>query len=78
MVQIAEDADFTKGVVTIFNNDIDNSLGLGKGADWHYVETNEGKLIDAKGAKGRYVRAYTNGNTSNDLNHWIEIEVYGK
>jgi len=78
VVQIAEDADFTKGVVTIFNNDIDNSLGLGKGADWHYVETNEGKLIDAKGAKGRYVRAYTNGNTSNDLNHWIEIEVYGK
>ena len=78
VVQIAQDPDFTKGVVTVFNNDIDNSLGLGKGNNWHYVETNEGKLIDCKGAKGRYLRAYSNGNTSNDLNHWIEIEVYGK
>ncbi len=78
VVQVAQDPDFTKGVVTVFNNDIDNSLGLGKGKDWHYVETNEGKLIDCKGVKARYVRAYTNGNTSNDLNHWIELEVYGK
>ena len=78
VVQIAKDADFTEGVVTVFNNDIDNSLGLGKGDDFHYVETNEGKLIDSKGAKARYVRAYSNGNTSNDLNHWIELEVYGK
>lgn len=78
VVQIAQDADFTKDVVTVFNNDINNSLGLGKGEDWHYVETNEGKLIDCKGVKGRYVRSYTNGNTSNDLNHWIELAVFGK
>jgi len=78
VVQIAQDPDFTQGVVTVFNNDIDNSLGLGKGEDWHYVETNEGKLIDCKGVKGRYVRSYTNGNTSNDLNHWIELAVFGK
>ena len=78
VVQIADDADFTKNVTTVFNNDIDNSLGFGKGEDWHYVETNEGKLIDCKGVKGRYVRSYSAGNTSNDLNHWIEIEVYGK
>ncbi len=78
VVQIADDADFTKNVVTVFNNDIDNSLGFGKGEDWHYVETNEGRLIDCKGTKGRYVRAWSAGNTSNDLNHYIEIEVYGK
>jgi len=78
VVQLASDADFTKNVTTVFNNDIDNSLGLGKGEDWHYVETNEGKLIDAKGAKGRYIRCWSNGNTANDLNHWIELEVYGK
>ncbi|MDZ7371439.1 MAG: discoidin domain-containing protein [candidate division KSB1 bacterium] len=78
VVQIADDPDFTKNVVTVFNNDIDNSLGFGKGEDWHYVETNEGKLVDCKGTIGRYVRAYTAGNTSNDLNHWIELEVYGK
>ena len=37
----------------------------------------EGKLFDPKGAKGRYVRLYSNGNTTNDLNHYVEVEVYG-
>ena len=78
IVQVADDPDFTTNVRTLFNNDIDNSAGFGVGQDWHYVETSEGKLIDAKGVKARYVRCYTNGNTSNDLNHWIELEVYGK
>jgi hypothetical protein len=78
IVQMADDADFTTNVQTIFNNDLDNSAKIGVGEDWHYTETNEGKLIDAKGAMGRYVRCYSNGNTSNDLNHWIEIEVWGK
>ncbi len=77
VVQVADDPDFTQNVKTLFNNDIDNSLGLGKGEDWHYVETNEGKLVDAKGVTARYVRCYSNGNTSNDLNHWIELAVYG-
>ncbi len=78
IVQVADDSDFTKNVKTVFNNDLDNSVGLGVGTDWHYVETAEGKLIDAKGVKARYVRCYSNGNTSNDLNHYIEVEVYGK
>ncbi len=78
VLQVAKDADFTQGVVTLFNNDLDNSLGIGKGEDWHYVETNEGRLVDAKGVTGRYVRSYSNGNTANDLNHWIELAVYGK
>jgi len=42
------------------------------------VETAEGKLIDAKGVQGRYVRLYSNGNSNNDLTHYIEVEVYGK
>ncbi|MFQ6035998.1 MAG: hypothetical protein ACE5NM_09165, partial [Sedimentisphaerales bacterium] len=78
VVQVAGDPDFTANVKTVFNNDIDNSAGLGVGKDKHYVETNEGKLIDAKGVRGRYVRLYSNGNTTNDLNHYIEVEVYGK
>jgi hypothetical protein len=78
VVQIADDPDFVTNVKTIFNNDIDNSLGLGVGEDWHYVETAEGKLIDAKGVQGRYVRCYSNGNSNNDLNHYIEVEVFGK
>ncbi len=78
VVQVASDPDFITGVTTLFNNDIDNSAGLGIGKDMHYTETNEGKLIDAKGAKARYVRLYSNGNTANDQNHYIEVEVFGK
>ncbi|MCJ7778880.1 MAG: hypothetical protein MUP16_11285 [Sedimentisphaerales bacterium] len=78
VVQISDDSDFISDVKTIFNNDIDNSSGLGVGKDMHYVETNEGKLIDAKGVHGRYVRLYSNGSNANDLNHYIEVEVYGK
>jgi len=78
VVQVADDPDFISNVKTVFNNDIDNSAGLGAGNDKHYVETNEGKLIDAKGVLARYVRLYSNGNTSDDLNHYIEVEVYGK
>lgn len=77
IVKTADDPDFTKNVQTIFNNDHDNTSGLGVGKDKEYIETNEGKLIDAKGVKGRYVRLYSNGNTTNDLNHVIEVEVYG-
>ena len=78
IVQVADDPDFITNVKTIFNNDLDNSAGLGVGNDYHYVETAEGKLIDAKGVQARYVRLYSNGNNNNDLNHWIEVAVYGK
>jgi hypothetical protein len=81
VVQLANDKDFVTDVKTVFNNDMDNSAGLGIGKNMHYVETSEGKLIDclSQGSpKGRYVRLYSNGNTSNDLNHYIEVEVYGK
>jgi hypothetical protein len=80
IVQVADDPDFIENVQTVFNNDIDNSAGLGVGTDMHYTETNEGKLIDLvnKDVKGRYVRLYSNGNTSNDLNHYIEVAVFGK
>jgi hypothetical protein len=78
VVQVAEDPDFITGVTTLFNNDDDNSSGMGAGKDKEYIENYEGKLIDCKAAKGRYVRLYCNGNTSNDANHYIEVEVYGK
>jgi hypothetical protein len=81
VVQISDDPDFVENVTTVFNNDIDNSAGLGVGEDMHYVETAEGELIDcfSQGSpKGRYVRCYSRGNNSNDLNHYIEVDVYGK
>jgi len=77
VVQVADDKDFITGVVTVFNNDHDNSSGLGAGKDKEYIETNEGRLIDPKGAQGRYVRLTSAGNTSNDMNHYVEVEVYG-
>ncbi|MHC4325566.1 MAG: hypothetical protein ACYSUX_14970 [Planctomycetota bacterium] len=78
VVQVADDMDFITNVKTVFNNDIDNSAGLGIGSQKHYTETNEGKLIGTRGAKARYVRLYSNGNSINDLNHYIEVEVYGR
>ncbi|MHC4085170.1 MAG: hypothetical protein ACYSU5_08195 [Planctomycetota bacterium] len=77
VVQISSEPNFVKPK-TVFNNDIDNSLKFGVGKNMHYVETSEGKLIDAKGTRGRYVRLYSQGSTQNDLNHYIEVEVYGK
>jgi hypothetical protein len=77
IVQVSDDKDFLKGVQTIFNNDHDNSSGMGVGKDKEYIEVAEGRLFDPKGVKGRYVRMYSNGNTTNDLNHYVEIEVYG-
>ena len=78
MIQVADDSDCITNVRTLFNNDTDNSAGLGVGTYLHYVETNKGELIDIKGSKARYVRLYSNGNNNNDLNHYIEVEVYGK
>ena len=77
IIQVSDDAEFKKGVTTIFNTDDDNSSKLGKGKDLSYVETNFGRVIDAKGAAGRYVRLISNGNTSDELNHYCEVEVFG-
>jgi hypothetical protein len=78
IVQVSDDPAFKTGVTTLFNNDYDNSAKMGEGKDPSYVETAEGRLVDAKGVKARYVRLYSNGNTTNELNHYVEVEVYGK
>jgi hypothetical protein len=76
VVKVSDDPTFKTGT-TVYNNDHDNSSKLGAGPDKEYIEVAEGRLIDPKGAKGRYVRFYSNGNTTNDLNHYVEVEVYG-
>lgn len=78
IIQVSDDPEFKTGVTTIYNNDYDESAKMGKGSDRPYVETRYGMIADGKGAKGRYVRLYSNGNTSNEMNHYIEVEVYGK
>jgi hypothetical protein len=77
IVQVSDDKDFLKGVTTVYNNDHDNSSGLGIGKDKEYIEVAEGRLFDPKGVKGRYVRLYSRGNTTNDMNHYVEVEVFG-
>ena len=77
VAQVADDPDFVSNVKTVFNNDHDNTAGLGVGKEMNYVETSEGKLIDARGVQGRYVRLYSRGNNANDLNNYVEVEVYG-
>ncbi len=71
VVQVSDDVKFEKDVTTIY----DNSAA---GKDRPYVEQYLGKLIDAKGAKGRYVRLSSAGNTTSKMNHYIEVEVFGK
>jgi len=77
VIQISNDPEFKTGVTTIYNNDQTNSSGLGRGSDRPFVTSRFGLLVDAKGEEGRYVRLYSNGNTSGDANHYIEVEVYG-
>jgi hypothetical protein len=78
VAQVADDAGFTQQVRTLFNNDHLNLDKLGTGTNREYFETNEGKLIEGKGAVARYVRLYSDGSTSSRLNEYIEIEVYGR
>lgn len=76
--QISNDPEFKEGVTTVFNNDHDNSSKAGAGKDLAWVETNHGRILDIEGKKARYVRLISNGNTANEMNHYVEIEVYGK
>jgi hypothetical protein len=78
VVQTANDAGFTQNVQTHFNNDWQNLTKVGAGKNLNYVESYQGKLVDAKGVRGRYVRLYSNGNNTNGLNNYIEVEVYGR
>jgi len=89
MVKISNDKDMIEGTV-IFNNDKDNSSGMGIGKDYSYLDDYKGEVLgpvelnqntgEYKGnpIKGRYVRLYSNGNIYTDLNHYIEVEIYGK
>ncbi|MDR0535692.1 MAG: discoidin domain-containing protein [Puniceicoccales bacterium] len=78
-IQISDDPAFKTGVKTIFNTDTANINKQGIGTDQGYLETNLGRLIEAKGGiQGRYVRLYSAGSSATSGNHYIEVEVYGK
>jgi hypothetical protein len=78
IVQVADDPDFTENVRTLFNNDNDNSSGLGAGTDRQYFESFRGKVIAAKGVLARFIRLYSHGSTDSALNEYTEVEIYGR
>lgn len=78
IVQVADDAALTENLRTLYNNDIDDSSHRGVGTDKEYFENFEGRTIDAKGAKARYVRLYSKGSTDSTLNEYTEVEIYAR
>lgn len=78
VVQASDDPEFKTGVTTLFNADTDNTCGAGAGTDKAYIGTYLGKQIAGNGAKARYVRCWSNGNTDNKMNEYIEVEVWGR
>jgi hypothetical protein len=69
--------DFTKPQI-LFNSDRDNNIGFGHGNDLLYVETNFGRSLVVNRACGRYVRLYSRGRDRDEMNHYIEVAVYGR
>lgn len=77
IIQLADDADFTKNLRTVYNNDDDNSSGLGIGKDREFYESNKGQWIPIAAQRARFVRLYSRGNSRDPLNIYTEVEVWG-
>jgi hypothetical protein len=78
VVQTADDAGFTGNLHTLFNNDFADADGRGAGTDREYFETYQGKIINARGVKGKFLRLYSKGSTDSSLNEYTEVEIYGR
>jgi len=83
IVQAADDAAFTRNVRTLFNNDHDNSSGLGVGTDMAFTTRWWGELVDARGenmegTKARYVRVWSRKGCQGETVKFVEIAVYGR
>ena len=55
IIEVANDPEFSDARI-IFNNDHDNTSGMGIGKDESWIETNHGHAIRTNGARGRYIR----------------------
>lgn len=78
VVLLSNDPGFSGETVTVFNNDHDNTSGLGEGKDKEYMEDFMGRCLAVDGVFARYVRLYSNGCTETPVNRYTEIEVYGR
>jgi len=77
IAQVSNDPTFQKDVTTVYNNDSNNSAGLGIGADSEYAETSAGLNVQFNTVNARYIRFYSNGSNMNSSNHYVEVKVYG-
>ena len=83
IIQFSNDPEFKTGVVTVFNNDTDNSCGQGAGSDALYTENTEGTVFEFPAVKARCFRTWVNGfhttssQTKRPYAHWQEVEIYG-
>ncbi len=83
IVRIADDPSFKKNTTMLFNNDHDDSTGLGTGQDTAYYSRWWGEIVDARGpdftgTTARYVRVYTADGMEDEPPRFVEIAVYGK
>jgi hypothetical protein len=82
IVRLADDEKCTKNVRTLFNNDHDNSAGLGKGKNKAFYTRWWGEIVDARnknrGFRTRYVRVYAASGMEDENPRFVEIAVYGK
>jgi spore germination protein len=81
IVQVSNRSDFStspssgSALATLFNNNADGTAGQGVGRDAAYPETSLGRSIDAGGLRRRYVRLWSNGNSVNPYNHYVEVHI---
>ena len=62
-------------MTTVFNNDLDDSAGLGRGGDGEYDETATGKIVHFPTTRTRYIRLYSYGNSHDKQNRLSEVMV---
>ena len=82
IVRVSEDPEFATGVVTLFNNDHDNSSGLTAGKDTAFYSRWWGEIADARGkdmagTQARYVRVYSATGMEGEPVRFVELAAYG-
>lgn len=82
IVRAAKDMPFDTNATTLFNNDHDNSSGLGTGDDSAFYSRWWGEIVDARGpdmagTAARYIRVHTADGTAYEPPRFVEIAVYG-
>ncbi len=82
IVCVSDDEDFSGDVRTLYNNDHDNSSGMGMGQDSAYISSLWGNIVDARGlnftgTNARFVRVHTKRNADGTIPRYIELAVYG-